>query len=70
MSREISPKLRGPRPGRKRSPLDRSSITRWRNRMGEERLEALLQESLAVVTRTGTVLHPCTFRLSGLGDLR
>jgi hypothetical protein len=33
-------------------PLDRSSITRWRNRMGEERLEALLQESLAVATRT------------------
>jgi transposase, IS5 family len=28
-------------------PLDRSSITRWRNRIGEERLEALLQESLA-----------------------
>jgi hypothetical protein len=38
--------------------------------MGEQRLEASLQESLAVVTRTGTALHPCTFRLSGLGDLR
>lgn len=36
-------------------PLDRSSITRWRNRMGEERLEALLQESLAVATRTGAI---------------
>src|ERR1700735_3034973 len=24
-------------------PLDRSSITRWRNRIGEERLEALLR---------------------------
>src|SRR5580704_9486416 len=36
-------------------PLDRSSITRWRNRMGEERLEALLQESLAVATRTGAM---------------
>ena len=36
-------------------PLDRSSITRWRDRMGEERLEALLQESLAVATRTGAM---------------
>ena len=36
-------------------PFDRSSITRWRNRMGEERLEALLQESLAVATRTGAM---------------
>jgi len=36
-------------------PLDRSSITRWRHRMGEERLEALLQESLAVATRTGAM---------------
>jgi hypothetical protein len=36
-------------------PLDRSSITRWRNRMGEERFEALLQESLAVATRAGAI---------------
>jgi len=34
-------------------PFDRSSLTRWRQRMGEERLVALLQESLAVATRTG-----------------
>jgi transposase, IS5 family len=34
-------------------PFDRSSLTRWRQRMGEERLMALLQESLAVATRTG-----------------
>jgi IS5 family transposase len=34
-------------------PFDRSSLTRWRQRMGEERLIALLQESLAVATRTG-----------------
>lgn len=40
---------------RHRLPLDRSSITRWRNRMGEERLQALLQESLAVATRTGAI---------------
>ncbi|MGH7184924.1 MAG: IS5 family transposase [Pseudomonadota bacterium] len=33
-------------------PFDRSSLTRWRQRMGEERLQALLQESLAVATRT------------------
>jgi transposase, IS5 family len=38
-----------------RLPLDRSSITNWRNRMGEERLQALLQESLAVATRTGAI---------------
>ena len=30
-------------------------MTRWRNRMGEERLQALLQESLAVATRTGAI---------------
>jgi transposase, IS5 family len=33
-------------------PFDRSSLSRWRGRMGEERLKALLQESLAVATRT------------------
>src|SRR5882724_2875626 len=38
-----------------RLPLDRSSMTHWRNRMGEERLLALLQESLAVATRTGAM---------------
>ena len=38
-----------------RLPLDRSSMTNWRNRMGEERLRALLQESLAVATRTGAI---------------
>jgi IS5 family transposase len=32
--------------------FDRSSLTRWRQRMGEEKLKALLQESLAVATRT------------------
>ena len=34
-------------------PLDRSSMTRWRQRMGEERLSALLQESLAMAVKTG-----------------
>jgi IS5 family transposase len=32
--------------------FDHSSLTRWRQRMGEEQLQALLQESLAVATRT------------------
>ena len=32
--------------------FDRSSLTRWRNRMGEERLQALMQESLSVATKT------------------
>jgi transposase, IS5 family len=30
-------------------------MTNWRNRMGEERLQALLQESLSVATRTGAM---------------
>jgi len=34
-------------------PFDRSSITRWRQRMGEDKLNALLQESLAAATRSG-----------------
>jgi len=34
-------------------PFDRSSMTRWRQRMGEEKLAALLQESLATATRAG-----------------
>ena len=33
-------------------PFDRSSLTRWRQRMGDERLLALLQESLAVAVKT------------------
>ena len=35
--------------------FDRSSLTRWRQRMGEEKLQALLQESLAVATRTEAI---------------
>ena len=35
--------------------FDRSSLTRWRNRMGEERLQALLQESLSEATRTEAI---------------
>jgi transposase, IS5 family len=40
-----------------RLPFDRSSLTRWRQRMGEEKLQALLQESLAVATKL-KVLKP------------
>ena len=42
-------------------PFDRSSLTRWRQRMGEDRLVALLQESLSVATRTGAA-KPADFR--------
>jgi len=35
--------------------FDRSSLTRWRQRMGEERLQALLQESLSVATETKAI---------------
>jgi transposase, IS5 family len=38
---------------RHKLPLDRSSLTRWRKRMGEEKLVALIQESLNAATRTG-----------------
>ncbi len=44
-----------------RLAADRSSLTRWRGRMGEERLTALLQESLATATRTGAA-KPSDFR--------
>jgi transposase, IS5 family len=35
--------------------FDRSSLTRWRQRMGEEKPQALLQESLAVATKTEAI---------------
>lgn len=38
--------------------FDRSSLTRWRQRMGEERLVALIQESLAAATRAGARTFP------------
>ncbi len=44
-----------------RLPFDRSSLTRWRLRMGEERLMALLQESLAAAARLGAA-KPSDFR--------
>ena len=36
-------------------PFDRSSMTHWRQRLGEERLVALLQESLSVAHKTGAL---------------
>ena len=36
-------------------PLDRSSMTRWRQRIGPERLELLLAETLATAQRAGAV---------------
>ena len=33
--------------------FERSSLTRWRQRVGEEKLVALIQESLSVATRAG-----------------
>lgn len=38
-----------------RLPFDRSSLTRWRQRLGEEQLSALIQESLSVAHRTGAL---------------
>jgi IS5 family transposase len=38
---------------RHKPPLDRSALTRWRQRIGEEKLVALIQESLNVAARTG-----------------
>jgi IS5 family transposase len=37
------------------APFDRSSLTRWRQRLGEEQIAALLQESLSVAHRAGAV---------------
>ena len=36
-------------------PFDRSSLTRWRQRFGEDRLSALLEESLSVAHTTGAL---------------
>jgi transposase, IS5 family len=37
---------------RHKLPFDRSSLTRWRQRMGEEKLVALIHESVSAATRT------------------
>src|SRR5262245_51614026 len=38
-----------------RLPFDRSSLTHWRQRLGEEQLAALIQESLSVAHKTGAL---------------
>ncbi len=38
-----------------RLPFDRSSLTRWRQRLGDEQLAALIQESLSVAHKTGAL---------------
>jgi len=38
-----------------RLPFERSSLTRWRQRLGEAQLSALLQESLSVAHKTGAL---------------
>jgi transposase, IS5 family len=40
---------------RHKLPFDRSSLTRWRQRLGEEQLAALIQESLSVAHKTGAL---------------
>ncbi|MBC4018575.1 IS5 family transposase, partial [Siccirubricoccus deserti] len=45
-------------------PLDRSSMTRWRQRIGPERLELLLAESLAAAQRGGAVQEKHLRRVS------
>ena len=47
--------------------FDRSSLTRWRQRMGEEKLVALIQESLAVATGAGAA-RPADFSKVILGS--
>jgi len=44
-------------------PFDRSSLTRWRQRMGEERIAVLLQESLVVAVKTGAMAPQDTRRV-------
>ena len=44
-------------------PFDRSSMTRWRQRMGEDKIIALLQESLAVAVKTGAMKPSDTRRV-------
>lgn len=36
-------------------PFDRSSLTRWRQRLGEAQIAALIQESLSVAHKTGAI---------------
>jgi transposase, IS5 family len=42
-------------------PFDRSSLTHWRQRMGEEELTALMHESLSALSYSG---NPAVFSAS------
>jgi hypothetical protein len=44
----------------------RSSLTRWRRRRGEEKLVALIQESLAAATAYRTLHHPSSSQRLGI----
>jgi hypothetical protein len=46
---------------------DRSSMTRWRQRIGAERLELLLAETLAAAQRAGAAGDAITLILAGAG---
>jgi hypothetical protein len=46
-----------------KTPFDRSSLTRWRQRRGEEKLVALIQESFATATGTGAARQSAHARL-------
>jgi hypothetical protein len=48
-------------------PLDRSSMTRWRQRIGAERLELLLAETLAAAQRAGAAGDAITLILAAAG---
>ena len=45
------------------APFDRSSMTRWRQRMGEDKIAVLLQESLSVAVKTGAMAPRDTRRI-------
>ena len=50
------------------SPFDQSSLTRWRQRMGEEKLVALILGSLSAATRTGAVERKTGSQAADLGQ--
>src|SRR5260370_33632058 len=47
------------------APFDRSSLTRWRQRLGEEQIAALLQESLSVAHPAGAIAPKDVERVVG-----
>ena len=49
---------------RHKLPFDRSSMTRWRGRIGPDKLELLLAETIAVATRTKAVMPSACTRVT------